>query len=69
VHCTAQHIVSAIGKHTACGEQHELTTQTEVFDIQVNILLLHGSKVKHSTPGARYTRSKLLLMNDKYHYY
>ena len=35
------------GKHTACGEQHELTMHTDVFDAQVNEVLLHGSKIEH----------------------
>jgi hypothetical protein len=49
-----QKLTSNIGKHTACGEQHELTTQTEVFDEQVYVLLSHGSRIEHSTPGAQY---------------
>jgi hypothetical protein len=41
------------GKHTACGEQHELTIHTEVFDAQVYVLLSHGSKIEHRIPGAQ----------------
>ncbi len=40
------------GKHTDCGEQHELMTHTEVFDVQVYVILLHGSKIEHRKPGA-----------------
>ncbi len=29
-----QKSVNDNGKHTACGEQHELITHTEVFDAQ-----------------------------------
>ncbi|CAF4710467.1 unnamed protein product, partial [Rotaria sp. Silwood2] len=39
------------GKHTACGEQHVLTTHTAVFDAQVKPL--HGSSTEHNTPGAQ----------------
>jgi len=41
------------GKHTACGEQHELTMHTEVFDVQVNVMLSHASKIEHRIPGAQ----------------
>jgi hypothetical protein len=47
------------GKHTACGEQHELTMHTDVFDVQVYVILLHGSKIEHRIPGAQY----LLLLS------
>jgi hypothetical protein len=30
-----QRFVNNSGKHTPCGEQHELTTHTEVLDAQV----------------------------------
>jgi hypothetical protein len=46
-------------KHTACSEQHELTMHTEVFDVQVYVILLHGSKIEHRIPGAQ----KLLLLS------
>jgi hypothetical protein len=49
-----QRSVIADGKHTACGEQHELTTHTEVFDAQVYVILLHGCKIEHAIPGAQY---------------
>ncbi len=42
------------GKHTACGEQHELTMHTDVFDVHVYVILLHGSKIEHRIPGAQY---------------
>jgi hypothetical protein len=45
--------VSDNGKHIACGEQHELITHTELFDAQVYVILLHGSKIEHRTPGAQ----------------
>ena len=41
------------GKHTAFGEQHELMIQTEVFEAQVCIVLLHDSKIEQSIPGAQ----------------
>ncbi len=44
---------------TACGEQHELTTHTKIFDVQVYVVVLHGSKIAHRIPGAQ----KLLLLN------
>lgn len=47
------------GKQTACGEQHVLTTHTEVIDLQVNVTLLHGSKSEQRIPGAQY----LILSN------
>ena len=46
-------VVHENGKHTACGEQHELTTHTEVFDTQAYVTLLHGSKIEHRIPGAQ----------------
>ncbi len=49
-----QKFVDDIGRHTACCEQHELTMHTEVFDAHVNVILLHGSKMEHRTPGAQY---------------
>jgi hypothetical protein len=48
-----QKLVNSNGKHTACGEQHELTTHTEVFDVQGYVILLHGSKIEHRIPGAQ----------------
>ncbi len=48
-----QKIVDKNGKHTACGEQHELTIHTEVFDAQVYVTLSHGSKIEHRIPGAQ----------------
>jgi len=46
------------GKHIACGEQHELTTHTEIFDAHICVILLHGTKIEHTIPGAQY---RLLL--------
>ncbi len=54
-----QTFVANNGKHTACGEQHELTTHIEVFDAQVYVVVLHGCKIEHRIPGAQY----LLLLN------
>ncbi len=51
--------VNKNGKHTACGEQHELTMHTEVFDGQVYVILSHSSKIEHRIPGAQY----LLLLS------
>ncbi len=48
-----QKFVDNNGKHTACGEQHELTTHVEVFDVQVYVILLHNSKIEHRIPGAQ----------------
>jgi hypothetical protein len=48
-----QKVVNGNGKHTAFDEQHELTTHTEVFDAQMYVVLLHGSKSEHSIPGAQ----------------
>jgi hypothetical protein len=48
-----QRVVNSNGKHTACDEQHELTTHTEVFDVQVYLIVLHGCKSEHSIPGAQ----------------
>ena len=53
-----QRFVIDNGKHTVCGEQHELTMHTEVFDAQVYAVLLHGSNIEHTIPGAQY---RLLL--------
>jgi len=41
------------GRHTACCEQHELITQIELIDEHVCIILSHGSKIEHKTPGAQ----------------
>ena len=41
------------GKHTAWDEQHELTIQTEAFEAQVYVVVLHGSKIEQSIPGAQ----------------
>ncbi len=49
-----QKSVNDVGKHTACGEQQALTTQTEVFDAQVYVTLLHVSKIEQRIPGAQY---------------
>ncbi len=57
-----QKSIHNIGKHTACGEQHELTMHTEVFDVQVYVILSHDSKIEHRIPGAQY----LLLLNVRY---
>jgi hypothetical protein len=48
-----QKFVNCSGKHTACGEQHELTMHTEVFDAQVYVVLSHSSKIEHRMPGAQ----------------
>lgn len=53
-----QKFVSDNGRYTACGEQHELTAHTDVFDAQVYVILLHDSKIEHIIPGAQY---RLLL--------
>ncbi len=47
-----QKFVNNNGKHTACGEQHELTMHIEVLDVQVYVILSHASKIEHRTPGA-----------------
>ncbi len=47
-------VVNANGKQTACNEQHELTTHTEVLDAQVYVIALHDCKSEHSIPGAQY---------------
>ena len=57
-----QKLVVTNGKHTACDAQHELITQMEVFDVQLFVILLHGSKIEHRTAGAQY----LLLLNVAY---
>jgi hypothetical protein len=49
-----QKFVDDTGKHTACGEQQELTMQTEVFDAQVFAILSHASKIEHRIPGAQW---------------
>ena len=48
-----QNLVNNNGIHTACDEQHELTMHTDVFDAQVYVILLHGSKIEHRIPGAQ----------------
>ena len=53
-----QKSVANNGKHTACGEQHELITHTEVFNAQVYVVLLQACKIEQSIPGAQY---RLLL--------
>jgi hypothetical protein len=42
-----QKFINNNGRHTACGEQHELTMHTEVFDAQAYVILLHSSKTEH----------------------
>jgi hypothetical protein len=49
-----QKFVKDSGKHIALGEQHVSTMHTEVFDTQVYVVLLHGSKMEHRIPGAQY---------------
>jgi hypothetical protein len=49
-----QRFVTDAGKHTVCGEQHELTTHIEVFDAQVYVILLHDCKIEHAIAGAQY---------------
>lgn len=46
-----QNVVNKKGKHTDCGEQHELIIHIEVFE--VHVMLLHGSSNEHMTPGAQ----------------
>jgi len=41
-----QNVVKNNGKHTACGEQHELMTHTDVFNAQSFVILLHGIKIE-----------------------
>jgi hypothetical protein len=49
----AQKVVRDSGKHTACGEQHELMTHTDVFDAQSFVILLHGVRIEQRIPGAQ----------------
>lgn len=49
-----QKFVHNNGKHTACGEQQELAIHIEVFDAQVFVILLHGSRIEHRIPGAQW---------------
>ena len=56
-----QKFVADNGTHTACCEQHELITHTEVFDAQAYVILLHGSRIEHRIAGAQ----KLLLSNRR----
>ncbi len=48
-----QKFVNDNGKHTACGEQHELTMQIELFNAQAYVILSHASKIEHRIPGAQ----------------
>jgi hypothetical protein len=48
-----QKLVNNSGKHTACGEQHELTMHTDVIEAQLYVTLLHGSKIEQRIPGAQ----------------
>ena len=41
------------GKHTAAGEQQELTMHIELFDSQSYVILLHGSKIEQRIAGAQ----------------
>ncbi len=50
----AQKVVKNNGKHTACGEQHELMTHTDVFDAQSFVILLHGVRIEQRIPGAQW---------------
>ena len=42
-----QNFVVNTGKHTADGEQHELTIHTESFDAQLYVTLSHACKTEH----------------------
>jgi hypothetical protein len=55
----AQKVVRGSGKHTACSEQHELTTHTDMFDAQPFVILLHGVRIEQRIPGAQW----LVLFN------
>lgn len=46
-------LVKDNGKHTGWDEQHEFTTHTDVFDVQVKFVLLHESNIWHDIPGAQ----------------
>jgi hypothetical protein len=48
-----QRFVNANGKHIGFGEQHELEIHTELFDVQVFVILSHGSKMEHRMAGAQ----------------
>lgn len=71
-----QKFVDNNGKHTACGEQYELTMHTEVFDAQVYVRLLHGSKSNIDCPVHNIcyywvydSQSKMLMTRDNCCYY
>ncbi len=51
--------VSNVVKHIASGKQQELPTHIETFDVQVYVVLLHGSKIEHRLGDAQY----LLLLS------
>ena len=48
-----QKLTNDNGKQTACGEQHELTMHTELLDVQVYVVLSHGSKIEQRIAGAQ----------------
>ena len=48
-----QKFVTDNGRHTACGEQHELVMHTEVVNAHVYVILSHDSKIEHRIPGAQ----------------
>jgi hypothetical protein len=48
-----QRFVHANGKHIDCDEQHELAIHTDVFDVQVFVILSHSSKIEHRIAGAQ----------------
>jgi hypothetical protein len=56
-----QKVVRNSGKHTACVEQHELMTHTDVFDPQSFVILLHGVRIEQRIPGAQW----LVLFNER----
>lgn len=41
------------GKQIACGEQHELTIHTDVFDAHWLVTLSQGVRIEQSIPGAQ----------------
>ncbi|CAF0924463.1 unnamed protein product [Rotaria sp. Silwood1] len=40
------------GRHTAFGKQ-QVIIHTDTFDEHAYVMLLHGSKIEHSIPGAQ----------------
>ena len=48
-----QNVVNTNGKHTVCGEQHELIIHTDVLDPQSSVRLSHGRNNEQRIPGAQ----------------